>query len=205
MNFFISAIGTDSGKTLASAIVTQALHADYWKPLQAGFPTDSNTVKSLLSNETSRIHPELFVLDMPASPNIAAAAEGLQIDLHQFRLPTVGNHLVVEGAGGLMVPFNDKDVMIDIPQYLGLEIILVCNIYLGCINHSLLSINEIKRRNVRVRGIIFNGEENKPVTDFIATYAAWPVLLHIPKLKEVNAEIVAELAEQIRPSLLTAI
>lgn len=201
MHLFVTAIGTDSGKTLVSAILTKALDATYWKPVQAGEPTDTHTIQSLIPDV--KIIPELYKLAIPASPHFAANQAGIKIDLHELRIPPLETeHLVVEGAGGLMVPLNEKDFVIDIPQFLSLEVVLVVNLYLGCINHSLLAINEINRRNVRVKGIVFNGDLHNDSAEFIAQYAGWPVLAHIPKLNEITPEAIAQMAQELLPALV---
>jgi dethiobiotin synthetase len=111
MNYFVTAIGTDSGKTLVSAILTEALHADYWKPVQAGFPKDSEAVEALLSNTTSKILPEQYVLNTPASPHYAAEVDRVSIHAKEMTLPfTKNRHLIIEGAGGALVPLNDKEL-----------------------------------------------------------------------------------------------
>src|SRR5438105_9295116 len=112
MKYFVTAIGTDCGKTFFSAILCEALHADYWKPVQAGFPRDADTVKNLLSNSVSKIHPETFILKMPASPHAAAKLDAVTIELEKFKIPQTKNSLVIEGAGGCMVPLNDHDFVI---------------------------------------------------------------------------------------------
>jgi dethiobiotin synthetase len=201
MHLFVTAIGTDSGKTLVSAILTKALEATYWKPVQAGEPTDTQTIQSLIPSV--KIIPELYKLAIPASPHFAANAENIIIDLHELRIPPLETeHLVVEGAGGLMVPLNEKDFVIDIPQFLSLEVVLVVNLYLGCINHSLLAINEINRRNVRVKGIVFNGDLHNDSAEFIAHYSGWPILAHIPKLNEITPEVIAQMAQELLPALV---
>jgi dethiobiotin synthetase len=201
MHLFVTAIGTDCGKTLVSAILTKALEATYWKPVQAGAPTDTQTIQALIPE--AKILPELYNFTMPASPHFAGEAEGIKIDLHNFRIPPLETeHLVVEGAGGLMVPLNEKDFLIDIPQFLSLEVVLVVNLYLGCINHSLLAINEINRRNVRVKGIVFNGDLHNDSAEFIAHYSGWPILAHIPKLELINEAVIAQMALEISPALV---
>jgi dethiobiotin synthetase len=173
-SIFITGIGTDVGKTVVAAIVTESLRADYWKPIQAGFAdgTDSEKVASLVSNPHTIIHPEVYKLTMPASPHIAAREEGVRIDLdliHQ-RYKTLTPHppanhgaggqssrpLIIEGAGGLMVPLNDDEFVIDLIEKLGSKVILVSRNYLGSINHSLLTAAMCRQRNIPVLGWIFN-------------------------------------------------
>ncbi|MEQ8808331.1 MAG: dethiobiotin synthase, partial [Imperialibacter sp.] len=150
--YFVTAIGTDSGKTLVSAIVCEALHADYWKPIQAGMPRDTDTVQSLVSNEKTQFHPEAYLLNTPASPHAAAKADGVEISLTKVKLPKTDNCLIIEGAGGLMVPLNDYDFIGDLIIELKAEVILVANLYLGSINHTLLSAEYLKAHKVPVAG-----------------------------------------------------
>ena len=197
LRYFITAIGTDSGKTLVSAIFTEALQADYWKPVQAGLPRDTDTVKSLVSNPVSKFHDEAYLLNHPMSPHAAARLDGVTIDLANIRLPETQNPLVIEGAGGALVPLNDTDLVIDLPARLGAEVILVSNIYLGSINHTLLTVNELKRRQVVVRGIVFNGPENTETERIILKHSGWPVLLRVKQESAVTPEIVKEYAKRV--------
>lgn len=202
MNYFVTAIGTDSGKTLVSAILTEALQADYWKPVQAGFPKDSEAVEALLSNTTSKILTEQYVLNTPASPHYAAEVDRVSIHAKEMTLPfTKNRHLIIEGAGGALVPLNDKEFVIDITNNFPCEVILVCNLYLGSINHSLLTLNELKRRNVKVKGIIFNGPPNPSSESIIVKHAQLPVLLNIKQEEKINKEVVRKYASILREQL----
>ena len=118
MKLFITGIGTDVGKTITSAIITQALEADYWKPIQAGDldNSDSHKIQRYISNDTTIIHPNSYKLNTPASPHLAAAIDGIAIDLNQIHEPATKNHLVIEGAGGVFVPLNNQDCIIDLIQ-----------------------------------------------------------------------------------------
>ncbi|SIR15651.1 dethiobiotin synthase [Pontibacter lucknowensis] len=201
--YFVTGIGTDVGKTVAAAILTEALQADYWKPVQAGGLdfTDTDTVKSLISNEKSVFHPEAYRLKMAASPHKAAAAEGIEIDVHGLELPETQNNLIVEGAGGLMVPLNKRYLVLDLVQQLGLEVILVSRNYLGSINHTLLTAEVLRYRKVPVAGIIFNGEENQTSEDFIIKYTGLRRLPSIRQEADFCQEAVAEYAKSFVPYL----
>lgn len=160
---FITGIGTDVGKTVVSAIVTEALEADYWKPVQAGYDdgADSEWVNEMLSNDKSTIHPETYKLKLPASPHIAAKKEGLTIDLdkiytHYRQLSNANDQLIVEGAGGLLVPLNENEFVLDLIKKLNARVILVSRNYLGSINHSLLTAQVCRQHQVDVLGWIFN-------------------------------------------------
>jgi dethiobiotin synthetase len=201
--YFVTGIGTDVGKTVAAAILTEALQADYWKPVQAGGLdfTDTDTVRSLISNEKSVFHPEAYRLKMAASPHKAAAAEGIEIDVHGLELPETQNNLIVEGAGGLMVPLNKRYLVLDLVQQLGLEVILVSRNYLGSINHTLLTAEVLRYRKVPVAGIIFNGEENQTSEDFIIKYTGLRRLPSIRQEADFCQEAVAEYAKSFVPYL----
>jgi dethiobiotin synthetase len=193
MKYFVTAIHTDSGKTLVSTILTQALQADYWKPVQAGFPRDLETVKSLIYNKHCLFFEETYLLKEAMSPHAAAGKEGIRIDIDKIVAPdNDDNDLIIEGAGGVLVPLNDKDFVIDLIKKLDAEIILVSNIYLGSINHTLLTINEIKRRNIPVKGIIFNGPENKDTEDFILNYSGYKCLLRIRPEEKITEEVITK-------------
>src|SRR5882757_7462228 len=159
---FITGIGTGIGKTIISAIVTERLKADYWKPIQAGDLDDSDTLKvqSLVSNSISRFYPEAYRLTQPYSPHKAAAIDKIVIDIQNIIPPKTENQLIVEGAGGLMVPLNDSFLMIDVIKKLNAKVILVSQNYLGSINHTLLSLHALKQYDIPVMGIIFNGDKD---------------------------------------------
>lgn len=195
MNYFITGIDTDSGKTLTSAIVCQALGADYWKPIQSGLPRDSDTVQSLLSNDSIRIFQEGYLLNTPASPHASAKIDGITIEPQKIKKPD-SNNLVIEGAGGCLVPLNDTDFVIDLAALWDCEVILVADLYLGSINHTLLTVNLLKQRKLKVKGIVFNGDSNPESERIILKHSGYDVLLHIKREKEVNREVVATYAKE---------
>ena len=202
-NYFITAIGTDSGKTVASAILCEALKADYWKPIQCGEPRDTDSVKSLISNGNTSFHNEEYFLKKPASPHDAANEEGVEININHIKktyseLKINNSTLIIEGAGGLLVPLNDNDFLVDIPEQLNIPVILVCNLYLGSISHTLLSINELKRRKINVAGIIFNGESNLESERIILHHSEYKKLLHILPEKVITKEVVRRYAEKLQ-------
>ncbi len=187
-NYFVTAIGTNSGKTLVSSILVDALQADYWKPIQSGTEDiDAVTIEENLNNNFSIIHPSKYLLKLPASPHAAAKAEGLTIELSDFELPETTNNLVIEGAGGVLVPINDKgDVVIDLALRFNCEVILVADLYLGSINHTLLTCNELGRRNIPIKGIIFNGEPNTASEEIILKLTGLKCLLRINKMNKID-------------------
>lgn len=195
--YFITGIGTDVGKTVVSAIFTEALEADYWKPLQAGNleQTDTDVVKSLVSNTVSKFHPETYKFKMPASPHKAAEAEGIEINSKNFILPDTTNSLIIEGAGGLMVPLSENFLMIDLIKQLNAEVILVSMNYLGSINHTLLSVEALNARNTSIKGIIFNGDRDEATENFILGYTKLPCLLRIAKEEKFTKQTVKKYSE----------
>jgi dethiobiotin synthetase len=195
MEYFVTAIGTDSGKTVVSSILCEALKADYWKPVQAGFPRDAETVKSLLTNTTSQIHAERYLLKTPASPHAAAKIDGITIDLNNFTLPQTNNPLIIEGAGGCLVPLSDEQYIIDLICLLNCPVILVSNLYLGSINHTLLTVEALQKRKVHIVGVIFNGESNYESERIILQRSALRCLLRIDKESVINKLTVAKYAE----------
>ena len=200
---FITGIGTGVGKTLIAAIVTEALEAWYWKPVQAGFDegTDAEWVGSRISGE-GRILPEAYKLRLPASPHIAAREEGLVITLDALaaKLP-VRRPLVVEGAGGLFVPLNDTEFMADLALRLDATVILVSRNYLGSINHSLLTAEACRVRGLRVAGWIFN-DHYMDYEGEIAKWSGLPSLASVPFRAGPDAAFVREQALKMRPRLL---
>lgn len=197
---FITGIGTDVGKTVVSAIVTEALQADYWKPVQTGsyLSSDAHTVKSLISNNKTKIHPETYKLQQPLSPHAAAELENIKLSLSEIELPKTDNTLVIEGAGGIMVPLNDHEFILDIIKKFDAETILVIQNYLGSINHSLLSIDCLKLHNIKILGIIFNGPSHKISEDIIIKYSKLPVLAHIGKEFKITPAVVSKYVSQLK-------
>uniref|UniRef100_UPI00404A7675 dethiobiotin synthase n=1 Tax=Fulvivirga sp. TaxID=1931237 RepID=UPI00404A7675 len=199
MNYFITAIGTDSGKTLIAAALAKALKADYWKPIQAGFPTDSETVREFTNNEI-HIHPEHIILETPASPHAAAAIENNELKIKDIKLPVTNNDLIIEGAGGCMVPLNHQEMMIELAPHFNAEIVLISNNYLGSINHTLLTVDLIKNRGYNIKGIIFNGPANKATEDVILDYTELTCIYKVPQLDKVNYHTIDNLSRELRKS-----
>jgi len=196
MNYFVTGIDTDSGKTLVSAILCEALQYDYWKPIQAGLPKDSDTIKELTSNTT--IHPEAYLFQTPASPHAAAKIDGIEIKLANIQLPSSANNLIIEGAGGCLVPLNYTDFIIDLVPKLDVSIILVADLYLGSINHTLLTIKFLESKNYLVKGIIFNGEPNIESENIILHHSPYSCLLRIKKEARITPEVVKNYAHLLK-------
>ena len=202
MKLFITGIGTDVGKTIVSAIVTEALEADYWKPIQAGDleTSDSHKIKSYVSNKKTLIHPNAYALNTPASPHLAAELDRVVIDLTKIIEPSTENHLVVEGAGGVFVPLNDKDCVIDLIQA-DYKVIVVSRHYLGSINHSLLTIEALQNRNITIAGIVFNGAENIASEAIILNKTAVKCIGRIGEEPYFDTNVISEYADLFRDNL----
>jgi dethiobiotin synthetase len=203
MKIFITGIGTDAGKTIASAIITEALEADYWKPVQAGDldDSDSHKIKKYISNSKTKIFPNSYALTTPASPHYAAQIDEIQISIKNIIEPATKNHLVIEGAGGLFVPLNDNDTIADLiqPDY---KVIVVSRHYLGSINHTLLTIETLQNRKVNVAGIIFNGDANKPTEDIILRKTGVKTIGRIEPEPFFDKSVVKEYADIFKEQLL---
>ncbi|MGL2965198.1 dethiobiotin synthase [Flavobacterium sp. XGLA_31] len=203
MKLFITGIGTDVGKTVAAAIVTEALEADYWKPIQAGDldHSDSHKVKKQISNSKTVFHPNAYALHTPASPHWAAAIDGITIDVQAIQEPVTQNHLVIEGAGGVLVPLNDTDCVIDLirPDY---KVIVVSRHYLGSINHTLLTMEALKSRNIPVAGILFSGDENKATEAIILSKTGAKCIGRIDNEPYFDATVTRYYADKFRDNLL---
>lgn len=204
MQLFVTGIGTDVGKTVVAAILTEALHADYWKPVQAGDLENSDThkVRRLISNDKTVFHPSAYALQIPMSPHAAAAIDGVEIGLDKIKRPKTDNHLVIEGAGGLLVPLNNSDTVLDIAQPND-HIILVSRHYLGSINHSLLSIALLKARGFKNISLVFSGDEHPTTENIIATmHPDVPVLGRIDQEPYFDKNVVKAYADDFKSKLL---
>lgn len=201
MKLFVTGISTEVGKTVTSAIVVEAIQADYWKPIQAGDldNSDSHKVASLITNTKTVIHPNSYALQTPMSPHAAADIDGITIDLEKITPPETENHLVIEGAGGLLVPLNDTDTIFDLiqPDY---KVIVVSRHYLGSINHTLLTLEKLQEKKVKI-GIIFSGDEHPTTEDIILKKAKVTFLGRINEEEKFDKEIIKKYAEQLKPAL----
>jgi len=197
--YFVTGIGTGIGKTIVSAVLTKKLKADYWKPVQSGDLDSSDTlkVKSLISNNQTVFHPETYRLTQPYSPHKSAAIDGIEIDLDQFILPKTDNNLIIEGAGGLMVPLNDQFLMIDLVKKLNVSVILVSQNYLGSINHTLLSVTILKQYGIAIEGIIFNGKMDLDSEGYILSYTGLKLLGKLPEFEVVDEAAVTDAGKYI--------
>jgi dethiobiotin synthetase len=198
---FVTGIGTDVGKTVVSSILVEALKADYWKPIQTGsfYGTDTEKVKRLVSNDVSQFHKETYILEKYISPHAAAEQEGIEIDINNIVIPETTNQtLIIEGAGGIMVPINNKHFIIDLIQKLNCEVVLVGQNYLGSINHTLLSLEALKNRGLSITAKIFNGAKQESSEDIILHHYPIGRVEHINKEVQITKDVILKYAEHFK-------
>jgi dethiobiotin synthetase len=203
MKLFVTGISTDVGKTIASSIIVEALQADYWKPIQAGDLDNSDTdkVKSLISNTKTVFHPNAYSLQTPASPHLAAEIDKITIDLKKISEPKTKNHLVIEGAGGIFVPLNEKDLVVDLIQK-DYQVVVVSRHYLGSINHTLLTIEVLQNRKITIAGIIFSGNENQATEKIILNKTNLKMIGRIDDEPYFDKNVISYYADIFRENLL---
>lgn len=202
MKLFITGIGTDVGKTIVSSIFVEALKADYWKPIQSGdlHYSDTDKVRKLISNNKTKFHESAYNLTTPASPHYSAELDKITIDLKKIKEPKTKNHLVIEGAGGLYVPLNHKDTIADLiqPNY---KVVVVSRHYLGSINHTLLTVEALKNRNLDILGIVFNGEKNHPSEGIILRKTKLKCIGHLEPEPYFDENVVKYYADKFEKNL----
>ncbi len=199
--YFITGISTEVGKTVISAIVTEALQADYWKPVQAGdlHYSDTDKVKALISNDSSVFHKNSFALNTPMSPHAAAEIDGIQIQIDQIQEPRTKNSLVIEGAGGLFVPLNDTDTIFDLIRS-DYKVIVVSRHYLGSINHTLLTVSALKEKGFDV-SIIFSGNEHPTTESIIEKMTGVSIIGRVDEEPYFDQNVIREYAERFKDKL----
>ena len=197
-DLFITGIDTEIGKTLTSAIFAKAFSYDYWKPIQCGNleKTDSDIIRYLLPSDTSKVHAESYVFEKPASPHIAAGDQ--PIDIQKCERPMTQKSLIIEGAGGVLVPINDKHYMIDLIQKFNCHVVVVSKNYIGSINHTLLTLEALKNRDIPILGIVFNGARNVEIENSILNRYKVPNLLHILPEPKINFSIITKYADILK-------
>ena len=191
---FVTGIDTGVGKTIVSAVLVDALGADYWKPIQAGDldHTDTMKVNELISNKVSVFFEEAFRLNTPASPHIAARIDGVLIDLDTMRIPESENNMIVEGAGGLMVPINDGgDFILDLVKKIATKIVLVSKNYLGSINHTISAFEMLKSRGLKVDLLVFSGNSNLESESVIEKHISPGSVLRFPHYDCINSDTIS--------------
>lgn len=197
--YFVVGISTEVGKTVVSAILTEALQADYWKPIQSGDLENSDThkVKRLISNSRTVFHPNSYGLHTPASPHLSAQLDGVRIELPKIVRPTTNNTLIIEAAGGLYVPLNDEDTMLDLILPTD-KVVLVSRHYLGSINHTMLTYETLKNKGLNVHGIIFSGTPTPSTEEFILHKTGLSVLLRIDEELYFDKQVVKEYVSKLK-------
>jgi len=200
--YIVSGIDTGAGKTVVSAVLCEALQANYWKPVQAGDldASDSITVRQLISDELI-CFPEAQQLQFPMSPNLSAEKEGILIDPSTWEVPESDRPLIIEGAGGLLVPLNDRVLLIDVFKQFDAPVILVSKNYLGSINHTLLSVQAIRNAGLELAGIIFNGEPHKDIEQSILQHAKTPFLGRVEVLEGLNKSAIKSAGKNLSVTL----
>jgi dethiobiotin synthetase len=198
---FVTGISTEVGKTIAAAILVEAMQADYWKPIQAGDleHSDSDKIRDLITNTRTVVHPNAYALNTPMSPHAAAQIDRIEISLDEIVPPHTENHLVIEGAGGLLVPLNQTNTILDLilPDY---EVVVVSRHYLGSINHTLLTLKMLTDKGLKPY-ILFSGNRHPSTEAIIRTKTGLPVLGRIEEQREFDKQVVQSLAERLRPAL----
>ncbi|MGH9487229.1 MAG: dethiobiotin synthase [Terriglobales bacterium] len=200
---FVTGTDTGVGKTVVAAALVLALPgACYWKPIQSGIEadpaTDSEAVARCTGLPAARILPEAYRLRLPASPHVSAAAEGLLIERARLALPPASGPVVTEGAGGLLVPINDQSTMLDLMVWLGLPILLVARTALGTINHTLLSLEALRRRGLEVRALVLNGAPVPSTADTLRRWGRPRQLIQFPTLPALTPASLAAAGEAFR-------
>jgi dethiobiotin synthetase len=196
---FVTGIGTDVGKTVASAVITKALEADYWKPAQCGDLDNSDSIKIARLTGLKTL-PEAYRLQAPMSPHAAAEVEGVELSINQIELPKSDKPIVVEGAGGVMVPFNSKETYLDLMVKLNLSVVLVTRHYLGSINHTMLSWKVLKEAGLNVVALVISGKTHESTESHFATQMGVP-FIRINELEEVDSGTIASEAERLKSSI----
>lgn len=191
LRIFVTGTGTGVGKTMVSAILVAGLSAGYWKPVQSGLDekTDTAWVQEMTGLPSSHFYPETYRFRFPLSPHVAAEKDGIRIDLELMDLPeTSGEPLIVEGAGGIMVPLNEHHLMLDLMKKLALPILLVAESGLGTINHTLLSLDLLKNHGLKVLGVVMNGPRNLENRKAIEHFGNTAVCAEIEPLEHIDKE-----------------
>ena len=202
-NIFVTGIGTGVGKTITSAVLVEALQADYWKPIQCGNleNSDSKTIESLVTNVVTAIHSETYRLKTASSPHYAAKMEGVEIDIEKCIAPEAEGHLIIEGAGGLMVPLNGHECIVDLIIALEVPVVLVCRNYLGSINHTMLSIELLRQEGIKLLGLIYSGDNFLDNEEVIEQFSQVRMLGRIDESEIIDKDFVHQQAGYLRMSL----
>ena len=187
MSFFLTGTDTEVGKTVICAWLMLHYQYHYWKPIQSGMDSpDTKTIQKITGFDNSYFFSPAYELQQPLSPHESAKRDGIEIELTNFLFPGKEEKIIVEGAGGILVPINEKHFIADIINLLKLPILLVARSGLGTINHTLLTVSELKKRNLPLQGIILNGERNQSNKEAIEKYSGVPVVSELEPLKTLD-------------------
>ena len=189
---FITGTDTGIGKSLVSAMLLAGLEGKYWKPVQSGLEdiTDTEWVKKKTGLDDTHFYPETYRLKLPLSPHASARAGGVRIELSRFEIPQTGHGetLIIEGAGGIMVPLNEKELMIDLIKKCNAPALIVARSGLGTINHTLLSISQLRGEGIDILGVVMNGPANRSNRDAIEHFGSVKVIAGIEEIADINPE-----------------
>jgi len=202
MELFVTGIDTNVGKTLASLLLVRALNSSYWKPVQSGFPTDSEFIEKYRSNQLQKIFPSTYQLKEPFSPHYAALLENTNIDLQKIIIPDYKGSIIIEGAGGVFTPLNEKQTMMDLLIQLKVPVVLVIKLYLGCINHSLLTIEALEKRGICIKGFIFNGQDDWGAVNYICKAKPYAHLLQMNYADSLTENFFMQNENKLKESIL---
>lgn len=187
---FVTGTDTGVGKTVVSAILMAGSEGKYWKPIQSGLEemTDTDWIRAVTGLPENHFYQETYRLQQPLSPHASATAEGIHIELKSFHLPDIEEHLIVEGAGGIMVPLNETHLMLDLMKKLAIPVLLVARSELGTINHTLLSLEQMRRHELEVFGVIMNGPKNPGNREAVEHFGKVKVLAEIEPMDAINSK-----------------
>jgi len=198
---FVTGIGTDVGKTVVSAILCEYFKAKYWKPIQTGknLGTDNETLHKLVSPSQFDCYPESYLFNEPLSPHAAAEMENKNIQLSEIKLPTEEPNLVIEGAGGLLVPINyENQTICDLIESIECSVVLVIKEYLGNINHTLLSLEHLKMKKIDVKGLVYVGDELPKTAEIIEKMTGINTLFRVPVFPLLNKESIRKFVKDMQ-------
>ena len=197
--FILCGTDTDIGKTLISAFLVRGLNSFYWKPIQSGSlnETDSQTVSRISGVSKEKIIKESYMFKSPVSPHWAAEIDHKYIDKRSLNLPIINESLIIETAGGLMVPLTRDFLQIDQIKIWNLPVVIVCRSSLGTLNHTLLSIEALKKRDIKILGLIINGKKHADNPKTLREFSGLPIIAEFPLLKKINPKLLDKLWEEL--------
>lgn len=200
-NLFITGTDTNVGKTIVASALSKRYNAYYWKPIQSGYleeGSDSDFVASIIGDK--KILPEVYKLKKPLAPILAADDENIVIDLIKIKkiFKKLPRPLIIEGAGGLFVPLNKKELVIDLISYLDVQVIIVARTSLGTINHTLLSIGALRSKKIKLMGVVLMGKKDPGLEEVLIRFGKIKILGSIPFAKKINSESIFKISKMIR-------